>query len=131
MHDKDEDEVKRMPPTAARNRGGDWVTIGLEAYRIPPLGLLSIQDLGDDIKSLAGIKGVPTREQMQVVVRIVHTAMQRNYPEIRDTDVGEMLDMGNFSDILGSVLQIAGFKKAGPDAGETKPASSGATSTSG
>lgn len=32
----DGDTVKRVQPTG--KRGGEWVTLGEEAYRIPPLG---------------------------------------------------------------------------------------------
>ena len=37
------DESKKVPP--ARNRGGEWVPIGDEFYRIPPLAFRHVQPI--------------------------------------------------------------------------------------
>jgi hypothetical protein len=122
------DDVKRIEPTKAR--GGRWVTLGAEEYRIPPLGFLAIQDLAEDVASLKDIQGQPTPSQMGVVVRIVHAAMRRNYPALTTEDVGDMLDAENFMAVLEAVLNIAGFQAspAGAPQGEA-PAAVGAEST--
>lgn len=109
---------KRIP--TEKSRGGQWIEFGDEAYRIPPLGFLAIQELGEEIKTLDGIRGMPTAVQMNTIVDIVHAAIKRNYPSLPREEVVEMLDIGNFSRALGQVLQIAGFtdEKGGAESGE-------------
>ncbi len=124
-------KVTRVPPE--RNRGGEWIEIGEEEYRIPPLGLLGVQEISGDLTSLQGMRGVPTKEQMGIVVAVVHSAMKRNYPKLTVEEVGEMLDLENFNRIFGAVMRIAGFVRPTPGAkdasGETG-ASTGQPSTS-
>lgn len=112
----DGDTVKRVQPTG--KRGGEWVTLGEEAYRIPPLGFRAVQELQDEVQGLASIGQRPTPEQMGTVSRIVHAAMVRNYPDLTVEEVDDMLDLGNYQEVLGAVLSIAGFKKAGAGPGE-------------
>lgn len=102
-----EENTTKVPPTG--KRGGVWVPIGEEEYRIPPLGFRSIQDLADDVAGLAEMGAKPTAAQMQVVARIVHAAMARNYPALSVDDVHDMLDLGNYQRILDAVLAGAGF----------------------
>jgi len=121
--------VTRVQPKG--KRGGQWVTIGDEAYRIPPLGFLQIQEFGEDVASLDKIEGNrPSNEQMQTIFRIVHAAMSRNYPDLTVEEVADMIDLGNYTQILIVVLAISGFEKrsAAPQ-GETA-ASTGTASTS-
>ncbi len=121
------DEVKRIEPTAARNRGGEWVRLGLEEYRIPPLALQALQDLEAEVKSLGEMGAVPSAGQMRTVGRLVHAAMVRNYPALSAEEVTEMLDMGNYASVLGAVLQISGFeRRAAADGAGERRASTGA-----
>ena len=123
-----DDAPKRIQPE--KTRGGEWVTLGDEQYRIPPLSFRAVQELQDDVASLSQMGARPTPEQMGVVIRIVHSAMSRNYPSITPEQIDEMLDMGNYQDVLGAVLAIAGFKQKGrAETGEAM-ASAGTASTS-
>lgn len=122
-------EVKQVP--VEKNRGGEWVTIGDEAYRIPPLAFRAVQELAPEIEVLREVVGTPTGDQMGAVEKIVHAAISRNYPSLKLNDVSDMLDLGNYAQVLGAVLLIGGFKKAPDDAsGEAGAASTGAASTS-
>ena len=125
-----DEQVKRVAPTAAKCRGGQWVTLGDEAYRIPPLGFMAIQDLADEVQGLAQMGARPTPAQMVTVAKIVHAAIKRNYPDMSVEELGEMLDIGNYQRVLGEVLQIAGFKQEGGSGGPGEaPASTGTSST--
>lgn len=129
MEDQTE-TLARIPPK--KNRGGVWVPFGDEEYKVPPLGLLGVQELLDDIPKLQGIKGVPTPAQMQMVATIVHKAMRRNYPDMSVEEVAEMLDLANFQSALDAVMKVSGFVRHAPGEkapGETK-ASTGSPSTS-
>lgn len=123
-----DDQVTRVPPKG--KRGGQWVTIGEESYRIPPLGFMQIQEFSDDVKSLDQIEGSrPSNEQMHTIFRIVHAAMSRNYPDLKVEEVADMIDLGNYTQILIVVLAIAGFEKRSvAPKGETA-ASTGTAST--
>ncbi len=120
------DEAKKIQP--ARNRGGEWVQVGDEVYRIPPLAFRHVQELQEEVTGLAVMGTRPTADQMKTVTKIVHSAMQRNYPELTVDQVDDMLDLGNYQQVLGAVLAIGGFveKKGGAEPGE---AQAGAPST--
>lgn len=125
-----DDESKPVRVQPARRRGGRWVAIGEEEYQVAPLGFLSLQELGEDIQSLQKIAGMPTREQMAVVVRIVHAGLARNY-DVTEDQVAGMLDVENYGRIISAVLGIAGLERAsGPPSGEPRAMSTGPESTS-
>lgn len=121
------DDVKQVP--VEKNRGGQWITFGDEQYRVPPLAFRAIQDLAQEVASLKDIVGTPSAEQMQAVEKIVHAAIARNYPSLSIDQVSDMLDIGNYQQVLSAVLSIGGFTKAAAPggAGETL---TGAASTS-
>lgn len=124
-------DVKRVEP--AKSRGGKWVLIGDEEYRVPALALLAVQDLQEQMPLLVGIRGIPDSKQMGVIFRVIHSALQRNYPDLSLDEVMAMIDIGNFNEVLTAVFEASGFKKVdGKDAkaasGETK-ASTGDNST--
>ena len=121
------DAVVRVP--VEKNRGGTWVRLGDEEYRIPALGFGAIQELQDDVAGLAKMGARPTPKQMAAVGLIVHAAMRRNYPSMTLETVGDMLDLGNYQQVLAAVLAIAGFEKAGAGPGEAAASSSGTTPT--
>lgn len=117
--------------TPAKNRGGEWVTFGDEQYRVPPLSLRSVIDLQAQVETLKAMAGGrPTADQMDVIVDIVHAALARNYPDLPRDDVGDMVDLSNYREVLGAVLQIAGFvRREGEASGEAAVASTGTAST--
>lgn len=124
-------EEKALRHLPQGRRGGEWVRLGLDEYQIPPLGFRALQERAADIQALSSIGAAPTMEQMSVVGRIVHAAMQRNYPAITEDEVLDMLDVGNFQRVLGAVLGMSGFQQGGggDGAGEAR-ASIGVASTS-
>lgn len=122
----EEDAAVRVP--VEKNRGGEWVRFGDELYRVPPLGFLAVQELQDDVLGLREMGARPTPAQMGTVTRIVHAAMLRNYPSMPLETIADMLDLGNYQEVLGAVLSIGGFKKGGAGQGEA-PAPTGAPPT--
>lgn len=132
MNDRaDETAVVRVEPK--RKRGGRWITFGEEAYRVPPLSFNSVIELQDDVESLSNLMGAgtkPTSKQRDTVARIVHAALMRNYPEMTKDEVADLLDVGNFQEVINATLAIGGFKEqqGGPGSGEA-PASTGTPPT--
>ena len=116
----DDNTITRIQP--ANKRGGVWVQMGEEEYRIPPLGFGSLKDLQERITTLQGMVGIPNADQLQAVAEIVHQAIIRNYPDMPLAQVVDMLDMANFQPVLNAVLNTAGYRKAAE--GESQPTTS-------
>lgn len=116
------EEATRIEPQ--NRRGGEWVQLGLDLYRIPPLAFASVVELQSDVEGLRDMGDRPTPQQMSVVARIVHSAMARNYPSLKIDEVLDMLDLGNYQDVLAAVLRVAGYKK---DSGDGAPGETGAS----
>ena len=100
-----ETEIVRHEPKG--RRGGEWITLGLDEYRIPPLGFRELQDLAGDIQAVAQIGEKPTLAQMRGVAGIAHAAIKRNYPAMTVDEVLDALDLGNYQAVLGAVLKRA------------------------
>lgn len=128
MSSVDYDAPTRIPPE--RNRGGEWITLGGEQYRIPPIAFRAVQELEEEVRGLAAMGQRPTPAQMGTVAKIVQSAMARNYPSITVEQVDEMLDLGNYQDVLSAVLSVTGFKKAGAESGEPMASPAGTPPTS-
>jgi hypothetical protein len=110
------DAAKKERVLPIRNRGGEWVDIGDESYRIPPLGFRKLRELQEKVRSLPVNGGELSDEHMEAIVDIVHGAMERNY-DIARGQVVDMLDLGNFREVLTAVLRING---GGSQSGEAK-----------
>jgi hypothetical protein len=123
------EQLKRIEPQ--RNRGGEWVAFGDEEYRVPPLGFGALRDLAPEIEGLKTIVGsVPSAEQMVTVEKIIHRAMQRNYPDLALEAISDMLDVGNYERVLSAALSVSGLSRPrGASPGEVT-ASTGTTPTS-
>lgn len=119
------EQPKKVEPT--RNRGGRWVVVGSELYLVPALSLGSVVAMQNEVDSLKAIatSGRPTAEQMDIVVRLVHAAIKRNYPDMAIEEVGDMIDLDNYSDLLSAVLSISGFKREGSSPAGEAGASTG------
>jgi len=112
MDNQTEEVVLRIQPE--NSKGGVWVAMGLEEYRIPPLGFGAIRELQDRLSALQGMTSMPSESQMAVVSEIVLMAMKRNYPSITLEEVMDKLDLGNFQAVFNAVLGQSGYREAAP-----------------
>jgi hypothetical protein len=108
----DDIKVKRIEPE--KNRGGIWVQLGDEEYRIPPLGFLALQEIQDKVKELAVMGAFPSQDQMKIIMEIIHASFKRNYPSLKLEDLAELIDVANFQSVLEAVLKVSGFVKVSP-----------------
>jgi hypothetical protein len=115
-----------------KKRGGKWVTFGEEQWQVPPLAFGAVVSLQDDVENLKELAsgGRPTPAQMDIVTRIVHSAVARNYPSVSQADIAEMIDLGNYMEVLSAVLNISGFVKGPAKPGGAVAAEVGAPPTS-
>jgi hypothetical protein len=91
-----------IPGVAIAMGGRDWL--------VPPLTLGQLRRLMPKVRQLTDI-GVSMGEvQIGVLVEIVATALQRNYPDATADVVENLLDLGNASTVLNAVLTGSGLR---------------------
>lgn len=97
----------------------DGVTVKLAGkdYVIPPLTFKALRKLQPKLAVINSMGSVPTDEQMQAVVDLVHGAMVRNYPEMTANDVEELLDMKNTPTVIQALMGVSGLEKGEAMAG--------------
>jgi hypothetical protein len=111
-----EEALPRVQPTG--KRGGRWIPIGDQEYRVPALSFGQLEDLQEVIEPLRqGVVGMPTKAQMGAVQTVVHWALQRNYPELTLEEVGGMLDLSNYSEVFGAVMGVSGMTRRAQEGG--------------
>lgn len=55
--------------------------------------------------------GIPTPDQIDAMVSVIHCAMVRNYPELSTQDVEELLDLSNLQTTFLSVMAASGLQR--------------------
>jgi hypothetical protein len=91
---------------------GVKVSMGGRDYTLPPLTLGSLKRIGNKINALSTIDSVPNEEQTEAIASIVLASVNRNYPEITQDELLEMIDLGNLKEIFEAVLGVSGIKKS-------------------
>ncbi len=91
-----------LPGVTIEMGGRDWL--------VPPLTLGQLRRLMPKVRQLTEIGASMGETQISVLVEIVATALQRNYPEATAEMVENLLDLGNASAVLNAVLTGSGLK---------------------
>lgn len=86
---------------------GTKVTIGGEEYIVPPLSFKQLKALKEDIVAMKD----RTADNNERMIRVIHAALSRNYPELTIDQVEEMIDLGNIMEITQAVMGGSGFAK--------------------
>lgn len=84
---------------------------------------ISPQDLtaafaASDHAAIAELRG-KIEERMNKLVPVIGLAIRRNYPEITDEELFDMLDLDSFAEVLKVVQAASGMKQVKP--GESQP----------
>ena len=108
-------QVVRVSPT--RNRGGAWVRFGDEEYRVPPLGLNGVQEFQEAVKDLKPEDGIMAPAVMRAMQGALLSALRRNYPDIAEDVVADMIDLENYDAVL-QALHVTSARK--PPEGEAQ-----------
>ncbi len=104
---------------------GTELKLGGQTYVVPPLTLKQIQLLEPEITALGS---GTIAEQAPRIVKIVHSALSRNYPELTAEQVADMLDLVNMSETVNAVMGVSGLKKA--EESQANPTGADSTPTS-
>jgi hypothetical protein len=88
---------------------GVTITMGGRDWIVPPLTLGQLRRLMPRVRQLTGIDASMSEVQIGVLIEIVATALQRNYPDATAEMVENLLDLGNASTVLNAVLTGSGL----------------------
>jgi len=102
-----------IPGVSIAMAGQDWL--------VPPLTLGQLRRLMPKVRQLSEIDASMGEGQIGVLVEIVAAALQRNYPDVTNEKVEDLLDLGNASAVLNAVLTGSGLKPYGVSLGEAVP----------
>jgi len=83
--------------------------LGNKDYVIPPLNLKAVRKFQNEIMTMTSIKGAITDEQMNSVVKVIHAAISRNYPDITTDELEEIIDLKNMQEVIPAILAASGF----------------------
>jgi len=110
---------------------GVTIMMGGREWTVPPLTLGQLRRLMPKVRQLSDIGAQMGEVQIGVLVEIVATALQRNYPDITAESVESLLDLGNAGSVLNAVLTGSGLKLRARSSGEAVAPGpgSGATGT--
>lgn len=100
---------------------GVKITMGGREWIVPALSIGQVRRLGPDIAAVASAGDDLTPELVAGVVKIVKASISRNYPEVTDEQVEELIDLRNFRDIIAAIMGVSGLIQSGEAIGETVP----------
>jgi hypothetical protein len=89
---------------------GVTIAMGGRDWLVPPLTLGQLRRLMPKVRQLTEIGTSMGEAQIDVLVEIVATALQRNYPDATAEMVENLLDLANASAVLNAVLTGSGLK---------------------
>jgi hypothetical protein len=89
---------------------GVTIAMGGRDWLVPPLTLGQLRRLMPKVRQLTEIGATMGEAQISVLVEIVATALQRNYPDATAEMVENLLDLGNASAVLNAVLTGSGLQ---------------------
>ncbi len=95
---------------------GVTVRMGGADYVVAPLTFRQLRKLQSQIDILGQVSGKLSDEQIGAVVTITHASLCRNYPEMTQDMVEDILDLGNASTVILSIMGASGLT---PKTGET------------
>ena len=91
------------------------INLGGEERVVPPLSFKRLRNLKAEMEVIQTVQtGTElTDEQAGAMIKIVHAAITRNYPDMTEDELSEMLDLGNIGKITKAVMGQSGFEARG------------------
>lgn len=88
---------------------GVSIKLGNEEYIVPPLSLKSLRLLSEKLNTLQDLSGLPSPEQISVMTECIHHAIRRNYPDLTQEALEDLLDLGNIQKVFPAVMSASGL----------------------
>jgi len=92
---------------------GVKINLGGTEYLVPPLSFKQLRNLQPKLLTLTKMGSVPDVKQLDTVTEIVFVALSRNYPELTQEQVGNLLDLGNMKLIVPAIMGVSGLVSSG------------------
>jgi hypothetical protein len=89
-------------------------------FVIPALTLGQVEKFDETIRTVDGIQGDRMPDKIRAAMPLMLAAFRRNYPEMTEAELSEMIDLNTFRIVLAAIAGATGYTKAAP--GETTPA---------
>ena len=108
---------------------GSKMNLGGQDYTVPPLNFRQLKQFGKEIKAVRnlGTSSDPMAE-LVTLVPVIAAAFKRNYPDLTEDQVMDLLDLGNYRAVFEAVLgvtpelrKLLDERLAAIRVGETKP----------
>jgi hypothetical protein len=100
---------------------GTKIEIGAREWTVPPLTLGQLRRLAPELGKITAHASMLDAEVIAAVIKVVAAALLRNYPDLAEETVEEMLDLGNAGEVLNAVLAGSGLRR-GARLGEDRAA---------
>lgn len=94
---------------------------GGRVYTVPPLALGALQRLQKKLEALS-TAAMTDPQSIATVIEATHSALRRNYPDITEDQVGELVDLGNMHDVIGCITDVAGIRRKAEADEKNRPA---------
>ena len=99
-------EGVRYDGVELRLGGRDWI--------VPPLNFRQLKTLAPLFARIGAIGARLGEQEIDDIVRLVHAALSRNYPDLAAEDVAELIDLGNAASAVRAVAGVSGLVASGP-----------------
>lgn len=96
------------------------VFLGGREYLVPSLSVRQYREHAELLaKPIHAASDAEMIEVLDKYVPLIGAAMRRNYPELRDEDLLDMVDLGNFRELVTAISGASGLRVVNP--GEAAP----------
>lgn len=103
---------------AAPQHDGVVVRMGGRDYVVPPLTLAQLRKHEEDLRKVRDITPFSPLAEVEPAIRVIHAAMTRNYPDLTQEALEEVLDLGNVMPAFLAVCAMSGLERAKEGAAE-------------
>jgi hypothetical protein len=91
---------------------GVVIEMGGREWTIPPLTLGQLRRLTPELGKITTHASMLDTEVIAAMVKVVTAALRRNYPDLAEESVEEVLDLGNAGEVLNAVLVGSGLRRS-------------------
>lgn len=84
---------------------GKSVTLGGQELVLAPLNAAAVKQYRDQIKAVF----VGSMPDIELVAKLAHASLSRNYPDMTLAEVEDMIDFGNLFDVWEDLLNLSGM----------------------
>ena len=98
-----------MPATTRPKFEGVAIVLAGTEYTVPALGIRDVKRLLPMVQRMKLEDGAPKEEFLDDACALIVVALRRNYPDMTDDEIIDLLDVTNLKPVLAAVLQASGF----------------------